>query len=183
MNVDDQISFISTMCDTGESARYGHRPQTVAADEFANMVAQHARRQFEEGRRTLGQVKRSLKRYAESTLAPQLNEALPAGPVTNVHTRFVGQWEWCVALDRAGAVPLFLEFGPTAVVENARVPEPLPTPDYRRLFVTRRAERGGIDLIVETAVGLSEVLAGLPATDFRLRDALVAAATSERRRV
>jgi hypothetical protein len=111
VSIDDQISFIGTMSATGESARFGHRPQSVAADEFANLVAQHAKRQFEEGRRTLGQVKLAVKTYANRTLVPQLNPVLKAGRVTAVHARFVGQWEWCVTLERADAASLFLEFG------------------------------------------------------------------------
>ncbi len=184
VNIDDQISFISTMCATGESARYGHQRHDVAGEEFANLVAQHARRQFEEARGTLGRVKRALKDHADRILVAQLNAGLAAGPVTSVKTPYKGQWQWCVALYRADAAHLFIEFGPTAVVENTRVPQPLAAPDYSRLFVTRRAEGGGIDLISQTDVGLYEVLAGLPSTDVRLRDALIEAAsrstTSER---
>ncbi len=79
VNIEDRIAFLSTMCQTGESARYGHRPQEVAAREFAELVAQHARRQFKEGRQTLSEVKRSLKRFAEHTLVGQFNDALLSG--------------------------------------------------------------------------------------------------------
>lgn len=177
VNIEDQISFISAMCATGESARYGHQPHDVAAEEFANLVAQHARSQFEEARGTLGRVKRALKDHTDRTLVAQLNAALAAGQVTSVKTPFQGQWQWCVALNRQDAVPLFLEFGPTAEAENARVPQPLADPDYTKVFITRRRDGADdIDLIVQTDVGLDEVLAGLSATDVRLRDALVEAA-------
>lgn len=33
VNIGDRIAFLKTMCETGESARYGHRPQEVAALE------------------------------------------------------------------------------------------------------------------------------------------------------
>lgn len=173
---EDRIAFIKTMCETGESSRYGHRPQEVAAQEFADLLAQHAKRQFEEGRATLGQVKRALKRFAEQTVIGQFNSALQSGQISSVQARFVGQWEWCVTLQRSDSAPtLFLEFGPTAVVENARVPVPLVDADYTKVFVTRQAvAHDGIDRIVQTDVGLEEVLAGLDGDDTRLRDAVLA---------
>ena len=176
VNIEDRIAFLTTMCETGESARYGHRPQEVAAQEFAELVAQHARRQFEEGRQTLAQVKRSLKRFAEHTLVGQVNDALANGQIAAVEARFVGQWEWCVTLRRGDSHPtVFLDFGPTAVVENSRAPEPLVDPDYSKVFVTRKAAgQDGTDQLVQTQVGLGEVLAGLGSGDTRLRDAVLA---------
>lgn len=181
VDINDQIEFIKTMCDTGESARYGYIPNDVAAQEFAALLAQHAKRQFDEGRKTLAEVKRSLRRYAEQTLKVQVNDALrmreqTSGLLTSVHARFAGQWEWCVTLERADSnPPVFLEFGPTAVVENARVPVPLVDPDYTRVFVTRRtSDHDGIDQIRQTVVGLDEVLAGMSAEDTGLRDAVLA---------
>lgn len=152
VNIEDRIAFLTTMCETGESARYGHRPQEVAAQEFAELVAQHARRQFEEGRQTLAQVKKSLKRFAQQTLVGQVNDALLSGQIDSVEARFVGQWEWCVTLRRADSQPtVYLEFGPTAVVENARAPEPLVDPDYSKVFVTRKAVgQDGTDQILQT---------------------------------
>ena len=176
MSNEDRIAFIKAMCETGESARYGHRPQGVAAQEFAELVAQHAKRQFEDGRGTLAEVKRALKRFAEQTLVDQVNAALENGHVSTVRVPFVGQWEWCVALERSDSEPaVFLEFGPTAVVENGRVPEPLADPDYTKVFVTRSAAEGdGIDQIAQTPVGLGEVLSGLSGDDVRLRDEVLA---------
>lgn len=175
VNIEDQIAFLMTMCETGESARYGQLPQAVAAQEFAELVAQHAKRQFEEGRETLTQVKRSLKRYAEHTLLSQVNGALPTGQVTDVQAQLRGQWEWSVTLGRTDSQPaVLLEFGPTAVVENVRAPEPLVDPDYSRVFVTRQGAGQDVGLIVQTEVGLVEVLAGLSGDDIRLRDAVLA---------
>jgi hypothetical protein len=105
----------------------------------------------------------------------QLNAELQSGPVTSVHTQFQGQWEWCVTLRRADPHPnIYLEFGPTAVVENARVPSPVAEPDYSRIFVTRQAEADGIDQMRQTDVSLIEVLTGLSDNDLRLRDAALA---------
>jgi PD-(D/E)XK nuclease superfamily len=177
MSNEQRIAFIKSMCETGESARYGHRPHDVAAQEFAELLAQHAKQQFEDGRKALAELKKALKRYAEETLVAQVNGVFERDEVTAVEARFVGQWEWCITLVRSNSEPhVFLEFGPTAVVENARAPTPLVDPQYTRVFVTRRA-RGheGIDQIIQTDVELGEVLAGLTANDARLRNAVVEA--------
>ena len=176
VTIEDQIAFIRTMCDTGESARYGHRPQEVAAQEFANLLAQHAKRQFDEGRATLLRIKRTLKAYAAGPLSEQLRLSLPDGHDVSVQARFVGQWEWCVTLRRTEAAPtIYLEFGPTAVVENGRTPEPIAHPDFSKVFVSRQAiDHDGIDRLFQTDVGLDEVLAGFENNDTRLRDAVLA---------
>lgn len=178
MSEEEQIEFIKAMCDTGESTRYGQRPQEMASRQFAELLALHAQRQFEEGRKMLSRVKKILKWFSERTLTEQVNSALDTNEITSVEARFVGQWEWCVTLRREDTKPeIFFEFGPTAVVENGRVAEPLAHPDYTKVFVTRRA-RGrdtGIDLISQTDVGLGEVLDGLKEGDLRLRDAVLAA--------
>jgi hypothetical protein len=175
LDLDDRIAFLATMCETGESARYGYRPQDVAAQEFAELVAQHARRQFDEGRQTLSDLKRTLRTLADKTLSDQLNERMSSGFVTKVEARFSGQWEWAVALRRADSSPnLFIVFGPSAVAENAVAPVPLEAPDFTKLVVVRQAPSGsGIDRILQTEVLLTEVLDGLPREDVRLRDALL----------
>lgn len=180
---EERIAFIKSMCDTGESARYGQRPQKLAAKQFADLLAQHATRSFEEGRNTLGQLKKALKRFAEQTLAEQVNAACAEADITGVEARFVGQWEWCITLARADSKPsVFLEFGPTAVVENARAPKPLVDPDYTKVFVTRYATGyEGIDHIIETDVGFEAVLAGIDANDTRLRDAVISAIRAQHR--
>ncbi|WP_228393303.1 PD-(D/E)XK nuclease family protein [Ornithinicoccus hortensis] len=172
----DQIAFIKAMCETGESVRYGHRPQDAAGQEFASLVAQHAQRQFEDGRRTLATVKRTLRSYAEHTLTGQVNEAVAAGHITTVSTNFRGLWEWAVALERPVPHPrIHFEFGPTAVAENAVVAEPIADPDYSKIFVSRQGpDLGAIDKILQTDVGLDDVLAGLSPDDVRLRDDLLA---------
>ena len=174
VNVDDQLQFIKTMCDTGESARFGYRPQNRAAEEFAELVAEHAHRQFEASRATLAAVKSELRKFARFVLINQVNESLQHGAINAVITRFVGQWEWCVELQRADQQPaIFLEFGPTAVVENGRVPLPLDDPDYSRIFVTVQDPSGkGIVRLQQTEVSLADVLGGLEPDDLRLRNAV-----------
>ncbi len=55
------------------------------------------------------------------------------------------------------------------------MPEPVADADYTKVFVTRHdIEHEGIDQIVQTAVGLDEVLAGLSSDDARLRDGVLA---------
>ncbi|WP_394551811.1 PD-(D/E)XK nuclease family protein [Agromyces sp. MMS24-JH15] len=173
---EDRIAFIRTMCETGESARYGYRPQEVAAQEFADLLAQHAKRQFEEGRATLAQIKRSLRSFAEQTVAAQVNNALRRGQIESVQARWVGKWEWCITLRRTDSEPLvLLEFGPTAVVFNGLAPEPLVDPDYSKVFVSRQVGADeSVDRIVQTDVGLDEILAGLPSDDTRLADTVLA---------
>lgn len=177
----DRFAFIKAMCDTGESARYGYRPYQAAAEEFADLLALHAKRQFEEGRSTLAEVKQAAKRYAQRQLVNQVNGSMAVGRAESVETRFVGQWEWCVTLRRADLEPdVYLEFGPTAVVENGRVAEPVVDPDYTKIFVSRQAtDPDGIDRILQTDVGLDEVLAGLSDDDVRLRDGVLAVVSGD----
>lgn len=179
VNLDDQISFIKAMCETGESARYGYRPQDRAAQEFADLIAEHARRQLEDSRKTLAAVKAGLRSFAETTLTGQVNEMVESGPVTKVEARLAGKWEWCVAMRRADVQPtILLVFGPTAVVENERAPEVVSDPDYSRVFVTLKAAgQQGFEPIVQTGVSLDEVINGLSQDDHRLRDAVLAVAS------
>src|SRR5699024_4619016 len=175
VNVLDQVSFIKSMCETGESARYGYRPRDRATQEFADLVAEHARKQFEESRLTLAKVKDRLRSFARSVLVEQVNAVIKSGRIDKVVTRFVGQWEWSVELQRADSRPtIFLEFGPTAVAENARAEESIDDPDYSQVFVTlRNPEDDGIARIAHTGVRLAEVIAGLARDDDRLRDAVL----------
>lgn len=174
MTVHDQLEFIKTMCETGESARYGRRNREAVAAEFAAQVAQHAQRQFEDSRKTLGLIKQSLRRYAEPTLRVLVSEAT-GGVVQSVSANFQGRWEWSTTLVTGDGEPnIFLAFGPTAATENERAPEPVSDPDYSRVFVARQAgARAGIDRIVQTEVTLEEVLAGLADDDQRLSRAVI----------
>lgn len=172
----DQIMFIKAMCDAGQSSRYGQRLHDAAAREFADLLALHAQQQFEEGRKTLAAVKRALRTYAQRILVDQADRALAPGHITAVRTPFSGQWQWCVALIRDDPYPnLHLEFGPTAVAQNVLVADQVTDPDFSKVFVTRQAADGdGIDRLLQSDVGLGEVLAGLSDVDGRLRDAVLA---------
>lgn len=179
VNPDDQISFIKAMCETGESARYGYRSQDRATQEFADLVAEHARRQLEDSRKTLATVKAGLQAFARTTLTDQVNEKVERGEVQKIEAKLKGIWQWCVALYRADEQPtILLVFGPTAVVENERAPELVSDPDYSRVFVTLKATgQQGLKRIVQTDVSLGEVINGLSQDDDRLRDAVLAVAS------
>lgn len=181
VNLDDQLSFIKAMCETGESARYGYRPQDRATQEFADLIAEHARRQLDDSRKTLAKVKAELRSFAQTTLTQQVNETVERGPVTKVEARLAGKWEWCVALRRADAQPtILLVFGPTAAVENEQAPELASDPDYSRVFVTLKpAGQQSLERIVQTDVSLGEVINGLSQDDDRLRDAVLAVASGD----
>ncbi|MFE7629141.1 PD-(D/E)XK nuclease family protein [Kocuria sp. NPDC057446] len=176
VNLDDQISFIKAMCETGESARYGYQAQDLAAQEFADLVAEHARRQMEDSRKTLAKAKTGLQGFARTTLTDQVNEKVERGQVQKVEANLKGIWQWCVVLHRADAQPtILLVFGPTAVVENESAPEPVSDPDYSRVFVTLKAAgQQGLKRIVQTDVSLEEAINGLSQDDDRLRDAVLA---------
>ncbi|WP_431814071.1 PD-(D/E)XK nuclease family protein [Kocuria sp. cx-455] len=175
VNLDDQISFIQAMCETGESARYGYQSQDRAAQEFADLVAEHARRQLEDSRKTLAAVKAGLQGFARTTLTEQVNKKVETGQVQKVEAKLKGIWQWCIALHRADAQPtILLVFGPTAVVENERAPELVSDPDYSRVFVTlKTAGQQGLKRIVQTDVSLGEVINGLSQEDDRLREAVL----------
>lgn len=176
VNLDDQISFIKSMCDTGESVRYGYRPRDRVAQEFADLVAEHARRQFDDSRRTLAAAKTALRGFARTVLIGQVNAEVQEGQLEKAETRFVGKWEWCVHLHRPDPHRnLFLVFGPTAVEEIARISARDIDPDYSRVFVTHEAAGElHLDHVIQTDVGLDEVINGLPRDDVRLRDAVLA---------
>lgn len=175
MSTAERISFIKSMCDTGESWRYGKRPHEHVAIEFAEEIARHAEFQFKEGRATLSEIKKTLKNYAANVLMVQINEWANAELIGSVKANFVGRWEWCVTLCPAHeGVNVYLEFGPTVVEENMRLQDKIPSPNYSKLFVTRQArDHDGIDKALQTNVSLEEVLLGLNTNDLRLRDAVI----------
>ena len=175
MNKAEQIRFLKAMCETGESARYGYRPHDRAGLEFAEQIGRKARQQFEDTRAVLAEAKSALRSFAEHALMVQVNESGDAGEVASVYSKYVGQWEWAVTLERPDAqCNVHVEFGPSAVAENGRAPNPLSDPDFSMLFVTRGTPDGdGIDAIAQTSISLEELLNGLPADDTRLRDAVL----------
>lgn len=176
MNTEDTLAFLTAMCETGESARYGHRPRDRVAEDFGDLIAAQAKRQLEESRALLAALKRRLREYGTAALAEQVNECLTSGAIEKVVTRFVGQWEWRVELQRGDDAPtVFLEFGPTAVVEQERVPRKIDNPDFSKVFVALQDKStGGVSHLTQTDVSLSDVLDGLPVDDVRLRNAVLA---------
>lgn len=175
VNTADRIAFIKTMCETGESARYGQRPQDAAAEQFAQTLAQHAKQQFEDGRKALGEIKRYLRQYAERRLMHQVNEALGEEVVVKVLSNFVGQWEWYVRLiDANKNLVVGLVFGPTAATYNDIVPEPVTTPDFSKIFVLI-ADQGADSerSLHQTDIDLGEVLTGFEPADDRLAQAVI----------
>lgn len=175
MNTDNTLTFLTAMCETGESARYGYQPRDRVAQEFGDLIAAQARRQLEESRALLVTIKRRLNEFVRSTLVAQISEELADGPLVDVNVRFQGQWEWCIELRRGeDHTSVFLVFGPTAVVVQERVPRKLEHPDYSRVFVSLQDKgTGGNSLIAHTDVCLAEVLEGLASDDVRLRDAVL----------
>lgn len=176
VSLDDQIDFIKGMCDAGESARYSFSRQEEAAQDFANIVAAHAHRQFEDGRRTLAQVKASLRRFASTTLVKQLENAPDGARLETVGSNTRGLWVWGLSLQRpAPHRTLHLVFGPTAAHVLAHLSEVDVAPDYSRIFVTYPA----VDVrhaghVIQTDVRLDDVIKGLASDDVRLRDAVLA---------
>lgn len=175
VSTDASIEFIRAMCDSGESIRYGYRPHVAATQEFADLMADHAKRQFEDGRRMLAQVKNQLRQHAASTLRQQVNSALGRDLIERTDSKFAGKWEWCVTLHCKGDANLYLTFGPSARSENEVAKTPLQAPDFSRIFAMR-GSGGPADAILQTEVGLDEVIRGLSPDDIRLRDALVSLA-------
>lgn len=175
LSSDERIAFIKTMCETGESVRYGYRPQDTAANEFAELLAQHARQQFEDGRKTLATVKRELRRYAEHYVKGQVNSTSQKELIHSVEARFVGKWEWEVNLrtDDPQRIIGFL-FGPTAAMYNELLDRPIADPDFSKLFiVVADCEEGLNRRLSQTDVGLGEVLAGLSSEDDRLAEGVL----------
>lgn len=178
------LDFVVAMCATTEAGRYAEQPYDSAAERFANDVAEQARERFEEGRQLLMRVKHRLTTYGNEHLKKQLNTTLGEGFVGAVSARYVGNYRWTVnfnlpGLDlpdeaQFGESQLQLKFGPSAWFANERDPNWTvkvdPTvADYSRLFITWAATR----VIRQSVVTLQEVLDGLAADDFRLRDEMV----------
>lgn len=175
MNTDDTLAFLTAMCDTGESARYGYQPRDRVAQEFGEQIAAQARRQLEESRALLASTKRRLHEFVKSTLVSQVREEFAEGSPVEVNVRFQGQWEWCIEIRRGVDHPsVFLVFGPTAVAVQERVPRKLEQPDYSQVFAALQDRNtGGNSRIAHTGVNLREALEGLDSNDIRLRDSVL----------
>ena len=174
------LDFVIAMCATGEAGRYGKQRHALAADGFANEVAEQARERFGEGRELLGCVKVRLRNFSAQDLRRQLNETLGDGFVSKVSARYAGMYLWTVNFDlpddgeKFGEARLQLKFGPSAWFANEkdthwkRTVDP-EVADYSRLFLTRAKTKE----VRQSEVTLQEVLDGLAPSDRRLHDEIV----------
>jgi hypothetical protein len=174
------LDFVIAMCATGEAGRYGKQRHALAADRFANEVAEQARERFGEGRELLGCVKVRLRNFSAQDLRRQLNETLGDGFVSKVSARYAGMYLWTVNFDlpddgeKFGEARLQLKFGPSAWFANEkdthwkRTVDP-EVADYSRLFLTRAKTKE----VRQSEVTLQEVLDGLAPSDRRLHDEIV----------
>lgn len=178
MEEQDVLGFVVAMCESGEAGRYQNQPHAVAADQFANALAEQARHRFGEGRELLRIAKSRLQNFAAGPLTEHLNETFGAGFVREVNIGYTGIYQWTVnfVLDEAPVQfdeeRLQIKFGPSAWFSNDQDPEWTNTEDdadYAHLFITRARERR----IVQSEVTLQEVLDGLDSEDRRLHDEIV----------
>lgn len=181
MSDQEVLDFVTAMCATGEAKRYQERDRDVAAERFANDVAQQARERFGEGRDAMQRVKTLLRSYAELVLRSQLNATLATEFVGKVTTRYSGIYQWTIDLE--AAIPMDsseidriqIKFGPSAWFANEEDdywkhkvdPE---TADYSCLFLTNPLTRE----VRQSRVSLHEVIDGLAPHDTRLHDEIVA---------
>lgn len=191
MSDKNSLEFVAAMCAAGEAGRYQQRDKVVAAEQFANDLAQQAREQFVEGREVLRRVKSRLLSYGSTALAGQLNVTQGAGFVANVTANWRGIYEWTINFEPDEAHDSFkralagrnskirrthqILFGPSAwhanevdTLWNHRI-DPTDV-DYSRLFLTNAV---GLE-IRQSAVSLQEVIDGLDPNDTRLHDEIVA---------
>jgi hypothetical protein len=180
MEDQDVLDFVVAMCDTGEAGRYQERPQDLAADRFANDLAEQARERFGEGRELMHRVKARLRSFGTEVLGPQLNATLGDGFVRKVSATYSGIYQWTINFEASddgtdfGEARLQLKFGPSAWFANEKDPNWTNTvepglADYSRVFITRAKNRE----IRQSAVTLQEVLDGLAPADLRLHDEIV----------
>lgn len=177
----DVLGFVVAMCETGQAKRYQEQRQEVAAEQFANELAEQAKERFGEGRELLQRVKARLKSYCAQQLVRQLNATLGEGSVRGVSAGFKGIYQWTInfAIDDSGAVDFGeakfqLKFGPSAWFANGPDPNWTLTvdpdvADYTRIFLTRAGKRE----VRQSTVTLQEVLDGLRPDDMRLHDEIV----------
>lgn len=195
----DVLNFLVAMCDCGEARRYQVKSPDVAAEEFANDLAEQARHRFGEGRELLQRAKARLRAFGDGPLREQLEDTFGSGSVRDVSARYAGVYQWTInfTLDE-GAVAakssedspsiagpdeclrapdeamLQIKFGPSAWHSNAqdsawRNTVPGSEADYSRLFITRAKTSE----IRQSSVTLQEVLDGIESSDRRLHEEIV----------
>lgn len=183
-NVADEntLKFIKEMCASSEALRYQAQKPEQAAEQFAKDFATQAKEQFAKSREVLLRVKSELKSYCGRELKQALNQTYGREFVTQVSANWQGLYQWTVNFNvtdgaNDGSDPgLQIRFGPSAwsanerETKNWRITVPRAEADYGHLFLTRWQTRE----VRQSAVTMSEVLAGLAADDRRLHDEIVA---------
>ena len=176
----ETLGFIEAMCATGEARRYQEKWAGLAAQKFADDIAQQAMERFAEGRDLLQRVKSKLRTYSATTLQAQLNATLGEAFVTKVSASYAGIYQWTVNFDIAndnggfGEAALQLKFGPSAWYSNEADgvwtnTVPRGDADYSHVFLSRAA----LHEVRQSVVTLQEVLDGLSPDARRLHDELV----------
>lgn len=177
----DVLNFVTTLCKTGDSQRFGWVRQAEVAEKFASDVAAQARQRFLEGRELLQRIKAMLRAYGAGPLRAQLNATLGGERVQRVSATYSGIYQWSINFDLAGldkkvdGPMIQFKFGPTAQHANEQDPDwkdvvDPDSADYSHLFITRRE---GL-VIRQSTVTLQEVLNGLQPDDRRLHDEIIA---------
>lgn len=181
MEDQDVLGFVVAMCETGQAKRYQERRQDVAAEQFANELADQAKERFGEGRDLLQRVKARLKSYCAHHLLRQLNATLGDGFVRGVSAGYKGIYQWTINFEiddslsvDFGEASFQLKFGPSAWFANGPDPNWTLTvdpdvADYTRVFLTRASRHE----VRQSTVSLQEVLDGLSPDDRRLHDEIV----------
>ena len=174
------LDFVTAMCATGEAKRYRDQSQDLAAEKFAEAVAQQAVERFGEGREILQRIKGRLKQFGEDVLVTQLNETLGDGFVSGVSARYAGIYQWTINFhvseeaETFGDAEFQLKFGPSAWYANEQDSHwtravDQEVVDYSHVFLTRARSKE----IRQSSVSLHDVLDGLSADDRRLHDEIV----------
>lgn len=174
--------FVGVLCETGEAAHFQTQNHDAAAVSFADRLREQALEQFGESRAFLQRVKSALKNYCSNSVIIQVNQSLGTPILTGASARYQGIYQWTINFDLSGATAVEgmdeaafqIKFGPSAWYANTRdaawnaTTRPSAT-DYSCLFLTHRATKQ----VRQSAVTLEEVLNGVAADDFRLRDEIL----------
>jgi hypothetical protein len=176
----DVLDFVTAMCATGQAGRYQVKSQDLAAQKFADDLAEQAIERFAEGRELLQRIKGRLKNFSDHVLRNQLNATMGDGSVSKISATYAGIYQWTVNLDvvddgeSSGKARLQLKFGPSAWFANEQDREwkrivDRGVADYSHLFLTH-AKFGEVRQLVVT---LQEVLDGITPDDRRLHDEIL----------
>lgn len=175
VNDDNLVDFIDVLCATGEAGRFGWQNREDAAIGLGDRLRDEAITRFRDSRDMLARIKARLRDYSKATLMHQINSALGEEFLNEASATYQGRFEWTVNLRGSGENGnhrVQLKFGPTAWFANEKDEHwektvPVIDADYSRLFITWGRE------IRQSDISLRDVLDGLGADDFRLRDEIL----------